>query len=442
MKFYLKAEGQGKARIFKRSKDMREYGAKTYLSDLDSSKSQYQEEKKFLLPSDDKKEEGQLLEPAWFDSNGNFYGIFEGAGKGTLKLILEVEIGAGKDKKRVVLDEALITFKDLNDMYKFCNVRYNTQGYGTVSGTDNILVDNKYQGTEKDNNDIKRYIYNHEIGHIYPENPQKLFVWTHGYYNDAAESKIVIDTVFKRMYRTGYRGAFIGITWHAHEGWTQMAFNADWINSFQSGRIIADIITKYKLQYPSAETNLSAHSLGNNAVCYALRHLTNSKDVLIDNLVLAEAAMPAESYSAVTFYRTLPYGTIEYMDHYFEDIYGINISSIRGKVYNTYSTNDEVLGFAYPKNIEMSGLETPLNHDYELCNHISRYRSIYNAAGLHGLINGYESNIANIPVFSGSSNRPYGIRYHGSMMDEYYCDVQEFYTGLAEPRSFLERGRQ
>ncbi len=426
VKFYLKAKGTGRIRVFERVND-------AYLTDLHYAKQQFIKEMEFSIPDKDDKNE-IILDPMWFNSEGNFYGIFEGVSTGELKLTLEVELGVGQDKKRVVLDEAVITLKDLNDMYLFCNVRYNTVGYGNAVSSKEIITDNKMQGPEKDNNGIYRYLYNHETGHIYPDNPKEVVFWTHGYYSDAKQAKVVTDTIFKRMYRTGYRGAFIGITWHAHEGWTQLAFNADWINSFQSGQIVADILTTYRNKYPNANINLSAHSLGNNAISYAIRLIAveNAKKpvenkITLNNLILAEAAVPGETFSGYDPKRR---------GYYFDNMYGIDATVVK-KVYNTYSEKDKALKDAWLTNNCLSGLETPLDNDYNLINRnpigfIFPQEALRAPLGLNAAESGL-ANFENWSLFLNENNHPYGIRNHGSMMDEYYSDVLNFYEYVLDP---------
>jgi hypothetical protein len=394
---------------------------------------------KFTLSSgSDTGNEGQLLNPEWFDSKGNFYGIFEGIEKGNLNLILEVELGEGGNKKRVVLDKVYLTLNNVRDMYLLENVRKGP----TYSPQDGLT---RYR-------DIK------ESGSIFSTKNNKVFVWAHGYntsirkeggkIDSRTDSLIVIDTVYKRMYRAGFRGPFIGLTWHGDEG-TVVDFNANWINSFQTGHVVEKILTNLRKEYPQSEINVSAHSLGNNVFCYALRLLAvqSHTNTQIDNMILSEAAIPGEAFSGKE--RNLRHNIRNNRYYgFFDNMYGIDITVVKNKVYNTYSTTDEVLSRAFESNEIMRSLPTPLDLDYKLVENEWNYKSCmmeygYKALGLayaeskySEMVNRTFNNLSVNSTNKSANPRPYGIRKHGSMMDEYYSDVLEYYIFLKDPSTY------
>jgi len=417
VKFYLKAEGNGKIRVFKRVDDNDEEGTKTYLVDLDKSIKQYTEKMKFLLPSSEK--EGQLLDPSWFNSEGKFYGIFEGVTAGALKLTLEVELGTGQDKKRVVLDEAYITLKNVKDMYKLINIRE-----GPTMGTDDGLL---------------RYRNKEESTQIFAPDPKKAFIWAHGYNNTLEGSAGSADIVYKRLYQTDFRGAFIFISWDTAD-WIQpfsaVNFNGDWVNSFRSARITADIIKDIRTAYPGAKIDLGAHSLGNSLMCYALRLLAGEGSSPIDNLMMAEPAVPGEVFWGLS--RTPYYDIVGVRHDFFDNMYANSLNAVTGKIYNTYSTNDGALRLAFKGNNLLLGLPTPLDDRYNLVNDTTltignEYTDPLGLASANSPYNKFVSEPFYPPDYINGANentRPYGIRQHVSMSVEYYYDVQEFYYYL------------
>ena len=436
VKFYLRAEGEGKIRVFGRVKDMREYGAKTYLCDLDSSIQQYKQEMKFLLPSDtDAKNKGELLDASWFDSDGNFYGIFEGVKEGTLKLILEVELINGKTSRRVVLDEAYLTLINVKQMFKVYNTRYNSREgdcEGPTVGEDELL----------------RYRFIREqkgYGSRFPEAPDRVIIWTHGYNNSVSESLKNMETLFKRLYITGYRDGFVGIVWHVHRwhddfGITDkiswMDFDPDWEKSYRSGHVFADIIRNTKKSYPNAKLDLFMHSLGANLGCYALRILSDNNERIVDNLILHEAAVPGEVFTGK--YKTkfnypgldpiLGYPLI-FRAGLFDNIYGDIFNILKEKVYNTYCDEDKAISVALPA-AGFLGLSTPLEDDYEFCNLATRTVANSKYAGLGCSkvdTQKYSDRIVNFHGLIDSETHPYGIRDHGSQTSEYYFDVKFFF---------------
>ncbi|MFA5500367.1 MAG: alpha/beta hydrolase [Candidatus Omnitrophota bacterium] len=434
VKFYLKTEGQGKIRVFKRAKDMWEYGAKTYLSDLGSSKFQYQEKMKFLLLSDDNKEEGQLLDPSWFDSNGNFYGIFEGVEKGSLKLTLEVELGMDDSKKKVVLDEAVITLKDVRDMYRFVNVRKGP----TISNTDNKL---RYRNI------------NIEKPDMFMLDPSSIYIFIHGASTPESDAVTWSNTVYKRLYRTGYRGGFIGFSWNTGERLDlilpKLIFDNQWVRSFQTGQVLADVIDSTKNEFNHAKINLIAHSLGGNLTSYALRLLAvQDKKKLVDNVFLIQTAVTGNAFA-----------TEPHVDYY-KDMYVYSIANnITGKAYNLYYVPDKLIYLFYEDLIGAwwtdlflgePGLPVPLDDDYELLpsdqmkdlTDVDYYRHEKSESGGIGnkLLISKLSNFMSKTYFN-ENNRPFGIRDHLSFGTEYYYDVKEYFDSIVNPIN-IEKRRQ
>ncbi|MFA5147878.1 MAG: alpha/beta hydrolase [Candidatus Omnitrophota bacterium] len=434
VKFYLKTEGQGKIRVFKRAKDMWEYGAKTYLSDLGSSKFQYQEKMKFLLLSDDNKEEGQLLDPAWFDSNGKFYGIFEGVEKGPLKLILEVQLGEGDNKKRVVLDEAYLTLKNVRDMYRFVNVRDGP----TVGNTDDKL---RYRNVNLEKSDM------------FMLDPLSIYIFIHGASTPESDAVTWSNTVYKRLYRTGYRGGFIGFSWNTGERLDlilpKLIFDNQWVRSFQTGQVLADVIDSTKNEFNHAKINLIAHSLGGNLTSYALRLLAvQDKKKLVDNVFLIQTAVTGNAFA-----------TEPHVDYY-KDMYVYSIANnITGKAYNLYYVPDKLIYLFYEDLIGAwwtdlflgePGLPVPLDDDYELLpsdqmkdlTDVDYYRHEKSESGGIGnkLLISKLSNFMSKTYFN-ENNRPFGIRDHLSFGTEYYYDVKEYFDSIVNPIN-IEKRRQ
>lgn len=436
VKFYLKAEGEGKIRVFKRIKDMREYGAKTYLNDLDSSRSQYQEEMKFLLPSDGNKKEGQLLDPSWFDSEGRFCAIFEGVKEGSLKLILEVQLGEGDNKKRVVLDEVYLTLKNVRDMYRFINVREGP----TVGNTDDKL---RYRNINVERSDM------------FMLDTSSVYMFIHGAWTPKSDAVTWSNTVYKRLYRTGYRGGFIGFSWETTRaidwpivpigsGNPKTEFDDEWVRSFQTGQVLADVIENTKNEFKNAKINLMAHSLGGNLTSYALR-LLNVQDRrdLVDNVFLIQVAVPGNAYACRT------------EKDYFKDMYVFSVANnITGKAYNLFYGKDGTLSWfnkalsgGFPSILLVTGLNElgvpfPLDDNYDLLpsdkmygySNVGFYRHEKSISGALGRQN-LNSKLSNFVSYQRKfkTARPYGIRDHLSFGNEYYFDVKEYYTDILNP---------
>jgi len=428
VKFYLRAEGEGKIRVFKRVDDNDEEGTKTYLVDLDKNIQQYNEKMKFILPSEaDPEKKGQLLDSSWFDSDGNFYGIFEGIKEGALKLILEVELISGDTSRRVVLDEAYLTLVNVKTMFKVYNTRYT------------FVVGNQEGPTDQGDSLLRYKVIRAQEGYgsRFPDDPDRIIIWTHGYNNSVSESLKSMDTLFKRLYITGYRGGFIGVVWHVHR-WegifdriSAVDFDHDWEKSYRSGHVFADIIRNTKKSYPDAKLDLFVHSLGANLGCYALRILGTNNEEIVDNLILHEAAVPGEVFSG-KYEKIIHQG--ECRIRFFDNMYADALNAINGKIYNTYCTNDTAVKIGFPAAGAL-GLPTPLDDSYDFVNKaINTYisRDYKGGLGCSPVITKFNDMIISRDQCNHKENRPSGIIGHGSQTAEYYYDVARFFERIID----------
>ncbi|MDD5072650.1 MAG: DUF726 domain-containing protein, partial [Candidatus Omnitrophica bacterium] len=422
VKFFLKAGGSGKIKIFERVKDTDEYEDFTYLKDLNSSIVQFTRPIILNLASGDKKE----LESKYFDDDGNFRAIFEGIEQGTLKLSLIVELG--KDKTEVILDETYVTLKNIRDMYRFIDVRN-----GPSDGSDGKL---RYR------------TINAEKKNMFMKDPGKIFMFIHGAWTSKSDAITWSNTVYKRLYRTGYRGGFVGFAWDSDEIGApislinpKLTFDNEWVNSFQTGQVLADVIENTKNEFKNVRINLMAHSLGGNLTSYALKVLSDQdKKQIVNNVFLIQVAVPGNAYA----------GRPEI--DYYKDMYVSSAgNNVTGNVYNLYHENDRTLswfnddlaGEAWTIPLGIQGLPVPLSDNYELLSsnqmynyyQISYYRyerSESEALGRQNL-NSMLSNF--ISHYRKSDTlRPFGIRNHLSFGIEYYYDVMNYYTDILDPK--------
>jgi hypothetical protein len=250
--------------------------------------------------------------------------------------------------------------------------------------------------------------------------------------------------VYKRLYRTGYRGGFIGLSWHSDENMKfinpKTVFDNQWVNSFQSGQVLADVIVNTKKEFKDAKINLMAHSLGGNLVSYGLRLLAvQDKKYLVNNVFLIQVAVPGNAYG----------GFVD--SDYFKDMYILSAEdSITGKIFNLFYKKDKLLdefrkdisGASYSNLIGKTGLPVPLNNCYELLpanemqsfldvNAYRHEKSKSDALGRQDI----KSNLSNFESYyrKFKTARPYGIRNHLSFGTEYYYDVKEYYRDMINP---------
>jgi pimeloyl-ACP methyl ester carboxylesterase len=427
VKFFLKAEGPGKIKVYDRVKDLDKYEDFTYLKDLNSSIAQYNKPIILNVASGDEKE----LDSKYFDDKGVFHAIFEGVEKGSLKLTLEVELISGSTSRRVVLDEAVITLKDIRDMYRFIDVREGP----TVSNTDDKL---RYRNINVEKPDM------------FMLDPSSVYMFIHGAWTSESDAVTWSNTVYKRLYRTGYRGGFVGISWHSNEigapidtiSNPKVIFDNNWVNSFQTSQVLADVIENTKKEFKDAKISVVAHSLGGNLASYALRLLASQgKKDLVNNVFLIQVAVPGNAYATRT------------EKDYFKDMYVPSVvNNITGNVYNLYYENDGTLGWfnegmggaPWTAIFGRPGLPVPLDfnyeflpsnkmHDYYAVVYYDYFTSKSEALGRQNLGSILSNFISSYRKFDDA--RPYGIRDHLSFGIEYYYDVKEYYMDILNPKN-------
>jgi len=416
LKFYLRGDGTAKIRLFKRISQEYSTNDIEYITKENSIVGQYKEP--VILEMYNNKE--ALIDPSIFDDKGVFKGIYEAYKAGELKLSLIVEF---PDKTRMVLDEAVITARLTEEFIKTLNVR---------------------EGPSYDDDDVYRYWSVKESGKCYATDSSRVFIWLHGYNCTKKQAEVVAETVHERLYRTGYRGSFYAVSWDTHKYGddpignfgSAVAFNADWLVSYRSGQVLADIISSVRSEHPNARIDIAAHSLGCNMISYALRILAESGDTKVDNVIFCEAAVPGETYSGIKtnnierWIDYIPAATI--VRHYFfDDMYGKSLEAVTGKVYNTFSKYDKAVDGWFRINKFVNPLPVPLNDDYEYQRNpeATGTNRKFKALGSRALSTKYvnEGKIENRSYYKSKDMHPYGIRHHGSMMDEYYYDVLPFY---------------
>jgi len=422
VKFYLKMKGEGKIRIFKRVDDNDEEGTKTYLLDLGKSIEQYKQKP---MPFDEDNKDEIMLDLNSFNSEGKFYGIFEGVKKGQIKLSLIADFNNGQD--RVVLDEAYITIVDVRSLFKVYNTRYDSSlgdREGPTIGNDGLL---RY-----------RFIREQEgYGARFPQNPNRIIIWTHGYNNTTQQSLNNMSIIFKRLYVTGFRGGFIGVVWKV--GHSSVDFNSDWEQSYRTGHIFADIIRNTKNSYPNAKLDLFTHSLGNNVACYALRLLSEKNEAIVDNFILHEAAVPGEvfcgEYGKISHkwefvsVNNIPIPLYQYREGFFDNIYSESLKAVNGKVYNTYCPEDKAVRDMFWLNNNLFKLPTPLDDWYNFIKDpINTHpASDYKGLGCSEIKTIFNDKIKSRDQLNHKEERPSGIKGHGSQSEEYYYDVAKFF---------------
>jgi hypothetical protein len=198
-----------------------------------------------------------------------------------------------------LLDTCKVTAKDLDQMFMYGSVRgdpsnsrlhsYPLDGNATIS----LPV---YPYFESDENFASRDV-----------NRDKYFIFIHGYNVDEGDAVDWNRAMFRRMYWTGFRGNYIGLTWHGDEGQIDIVditpkFWANNLNAMQSSDSVMRFF-RNTLQGSwnanSQNITVMAHSLGNLVMWDALRLYAKNypNDKAVKNAVSVEAAVWSEAFN-------------------------------------------------------------------------------------------------------------------------------------------------
>jgi hypothetical protein len=190
-----------------------------------------------------------------------------------------------------------------------------------------------------------------------PPTNDKNFVFLHGYNVNQQQARGVLSEVFKRMYWSGSKAKFYGVTWNGAESqWSSVGFTPNYhtnvVNALQTASHLADFLGTL----PSNKTAVAAHSLGNMVVLSAISDFNAqpSKYFMIDAAVSIEAVQgnaareSAMVYSTWQDYSNRLYAT-DWWQLFTNDYRSTltwsnrlgNFGSV--DIYNFYSSGEEVL---------------------------------------------------------------------------------------------------
>lgn len=165
------------------------------------------------------------------------------------------------------------------------------------------------------------------------------------------------QTMFKRLYWKGYEGQFASVRWPTRSGDTDTNFYLKYIPSalftynrsehiaFESANGTASYFNNLRQRYTNFTISACAHSMGNITMMEALNELGQSNNSPIDNYVLMQAAVPAQSYDVTVtnaHYLVAIDGAVPTPNTYSNYAAGIT-NGLRGSAVNFYNPDDYAL---------------------------------------------------------------------------------------------------
>ncbi|MFZ5562593.1 MAG: alpha/beta fold hydrolase, partial [Thermodesulfobacteriota bacterium] len=127
----------------------------------------------------------------------------------------------------------------------------------------------------------------------FPDDPSvnKAFVFIHGFNVSGEAARGWHCEVFKRVFWSGSKARFYGVSWYGDEGTPAEAYyQTDVINAFETGRYFDQFIRQIR---NNGEVVVAAHSLGNMMVAAAIQDY----DTPVDRYFLVNAALAREVFN-------------------------------------------------------------------------------------------------------------------------------------------------
>jgi hypothetical protein len=200
---------------------------------------------------------------------------------------------------RLIGDSVKVTVRDPSSFY----------WYGSARGSQSVAF--SYPVDSPNHVATQRFPDVARVGGDYRDwTKEKHFVFLHGFNNDTAEAREWNNEMFRRLYWTGCRDNYLGITWFGDEGpdilpgpgLEEYNFDLDVENALHTSPSVYFFLRNTVAGtwgVAPADINLMAHSLGNLVMWDALRinaHL-NPGSQLVNNVLSSEAAIWPETFS-------------------------------------------------------------------------------------------------------------------------------------------------
>jgi hypothetical protein len=242
--------------------------------------------------------------------------LFEGSGIGIGELALTIHQGTNV----IAQTSTWLDMRNVKDFYE------------------RMVVTNNFSGA----------ISNWSSGIGVVENPQlpdtsedqNLIVLVHGINVSVPNWLTASDTVFKRLYWSGYQGKFATIKWSCLLGLQIADFNTSELNSYKSSSAMIAYLNQLRTRFPDHGLHLLAHSQGNAVVSEAIK-----LGAPFDTYILSEGAIAASAYdvNAPIYTNLFNADSVVHTPEWQPMGYRGAYTNFTGRVVNFYNLYDPVL---------------------------------------------------------------------------------------------------
>ena len=264
--------------------------------------------------------------PAGYFSNGaNQYFLFDGAGIGEGELVLAIS----QNGTNVASTSVFMNLMDVSTMFEHAEAVNVPDSKPPSSATSRFVLDNTLPAN--------------------PTEAKQMIVFVHGINNTPWAYENTSETMFKRLYWSGYQGRFSAFRWPCgyfppSSGIDLYEFNESEFWAYKSAPAFKGYLTYLRgstNRLPGYGLDIIAHSQGAAVVTEAF-----SEGAPFDNCILTQGAVPAHCYAT----NAPPLASLVNADAlsptpYAASIGGYNScwTNISGNVVNFFNTNDFAL---------------------------------------------------------------------------------------------------
>ena len=207
--------------------------------------------------------------------------LIEGTAQTTSPLYLDVY---DTNNKIVFRSQLNLSIADVEQMFRHVNLvdRINNPKAPAIE-TDKQIGKNKAEGGERDRFSSPNLPDS--------ETDAKYTVMVHGFKVGGQAARGWHSEFFKRLYWSGSRARFVGVTWFGNESIPDYHQNV--VNAFSTAKVFGQNVVNTT---GNAPVTLIAHSLGNMVVSSYLNDHYQASPLNITNYFLVNAAVPLEAY--------------------------------------------------------------------------------------------------------------------------------------------------
>jgi hypothetical protein len=180
-----------------------------------------------------------------------------------------------------------------------------------------------------------------------PGEDQNIIIMVHGIDVSLLDWDVEGDTVFKRLFWSGFQGKFATVKWPCESlgRWEVLkidtsVFNRSEINAYKASTAMKTYVDQLHARFPDYRLHLFVHSQGNSVVSEAIK-----QGATFDTYILTQGALPASAYDVnaptITILNAaeFAYGTPEWQPMGYRGIY----TNFTGRIVNFYNPYDPVL---------------------------------------------------------------------------------------------------